>query len=96
MSLVGFTKFKIIQKLIELWIKTNNVRRVTDSRVGELLTAKAFETIRSLGKEHEETILNRRDLFRVAELDADFQTKLEACAAVSHSSNYTVTSTSNA
>lgn len=77
MAVVGFSKFKLIQKLIELWIKSNNVRRQTDSRVGELLTAKAFETIRSLGKEHEEAKRNRRDLYRVAELESDFQKKLQ-------------------
>jgi ABC-type multidrug transport system fused ATPase/permease subunit len=78
----GFLKYKILTVVVRQLMNAGNVRRVTDTRVGELLSAKALQTIRSFGKESEEVSRNRRDLSRCAELDMAAQKKLQAFFSV--------------
>ena len=54
MITTGIIKFLLLKRVIRSMMNAGNVRRVTDTRVGELLSAKALQTIRSFGKEAEE------------------------------------------
>lgn len=75
---IGLAKYFLVKWLVRLWKAEDNVRRTVDTKMGELLGTKAFQTIRSFGKEPEEVRRNARDLGRVAEMSTAMGKKWSA------------------